>query len=432
MSLTQQNKRVYALADANSFYASAEKVFRPDLEGKPIVVLSNNDGCVIAQSKEAKAVLDIHMARPWFELEEEAKRHGVVVFSSNYELYADMSNRFMHTLRQFAPRQEVYSIDESFLEMTGIKRNLTEYGQEIKAAVKQWAKLPICVGFGQSKTLAKLANHCAKKQPVWEGVCDLTALPEDELNAILEKLPVSTVWGVGRRLEARLNKVGVMDVLRLKRADPKRIRDHFGVLLERTIKELNGECWLELDEMVAESKQVMSSRSFGARVAELDDLSQAISFHAANAAQRMRKQGLSANAVLVFIQNSPFDQAEYYGNSLSVALPAPMDCTLQINRAALWLLKQVYKPDVYYQKAGIMLMDLVPKGGRQSDLFGYSRGDAKASLLMGTVDSINKKYSRGTIRLASEGVQKTWAMRRSFKSPNYTGDWTEIPKAYAR
>ncbi|HSI22640.1 MAG TPA: translesion error-prone DNA polymerase V subunit UmuC [Methylophilaceae bacterium] len=429
MSLTQQNKRVYALADANSFYASAEKVFRPDLEGKPIVVLSNNDGCVIAQSKEAKAVLDIHMARPWFELEEEAKKHGVVVFSSNYELYADMSNRFMQTLRQFAPRQEVYSIDESFLEMTGIKRNLTEYGQEIKAAVKQWAKLPICVGFGHSKTLAKLANHCAKKQPAWEGVCDLTALPEHELNAILEKLPVSTVWGVGRRLEARLNKVGVMDVLRLKRADPKRIRDHFGVLLERTIKELNGECWLELDEIVAESKQVMSSRSFGARVTGLDDLSQAISFHAANAAQRMRKQGLSANAVLVFIQNSPFDQAEYYGNSLSVALPAPIDCTLQINRAALWLLKQVYKPDVYYQKAGVMLMDLVPKGGRQSDLFDYTRGDTKASLLMGAVDSINKKYSRGTIRLASEGVQKTWAMRRSFKSPNYTGNWNDLPKA---
>lgn len=427
MSSTQRSKCVYALADANSFYASAEKVFRPDLEGKPIVVLSNNDGCVIAQSKGAKAVLDIHMARPWFELEEEAKKHGVVVFSSNYELYADMSNRFMQTLRQFAPRQEVYSIDESFLEMTGIQRNLTEYGQEIKAAVKQWAKLPICVGFGHSKTLAKLANHCAKKQPVWEGVCDLTALPEHELNTILEKLPVSTVWGVGRRLEARLNKVGVMDVLRLKRADPKRIRDHFGVLLERTIKELNGECWLELDEMVAESKQVMSSRSFGARVTELNDLSQAISFHAANAAQRMRKQGLSANAVMVFIQNSPFDQAEYYGNSLSVALPATTDCTLQINRAALWLLKQVYKQGIYYQKAGVMLMDLVPNEGRQSDLFGYTQ-DSRVSKLMGTLDRINKKYDRGTIRLASEGVHKSWVMRRSYKSPNYTGDWKELPK----
>jgi DNA polymerase V len=204
MSSTQRNKRVYALADANSFYASAEKVFRPDLEGKPIVVLSNNDGCVIAQTKEAKAVLDIRMAKPWFELEAEGKKHGVVVFSSNYELYADMSNRFMQTLRQFAPRQEVYSIDESFLDMTGVQRNLTEYGQEIRGTVKQWTRLPICVGFGHSKTLAKLANHCAKKQPVWNGVCDLTALSEAEVDAILEELPVSTVWGVGRRLEVRL------------------------------------------------------------------------------------------------------------------------------------------------------------------------------------------------------------------------------------
>lgn len=429
MSSTPRINRVYALADANSFYASAEKVFRPDLEGKPIVVLSNNDGCVIAQTKEAKAVLDIRMARPWFELEAEAKKHGVIVFSSNYELYAEMSNRFMQTLRQFTPRQEVYSIDESFLEMTGIQRNLTEYGQEIKATVKQWTRLPICVGFGHSKTLAKLANHCAKKQPQWNGVCDLTALSEHELDAILEELPVSTVWGVGGRLEVRLNKVGVMNVRRLKRADPKRIRDHFGVLMERTVKELNGEPWLELDEMLQESKQVMSSRSFGARVTELQDLEQAISFHAANAAQRMRKQGLSANVVYAFIQNSPFDQAEYYGGSLTVALPAPTDCTLQINRAALWLLKQMYKPDVYYQKAGVMLMDLVPNEGRQSDLFGYTKEDSKSSELMGTVDRINKKYERGAIRLASEGVQKAWAMRRSFKSPNYTGDWKELPKA---
>jgi DNA polymerase V len=428
MSSTQRNKRVYALADANSFYASAEKVFRPDLEGKPIVVLSNNDGCVIAQTKEAKAVLDIRMAKPWFELEAEGKKHGVVVFSSNYELYADMSNRFMQTLRQFAPRQEVYSIDESFLDMTGVQRNLTEYGQEIKATVKQWTRLPICIGFGHSKTLAKLANHCAKKQPVWNGVCDLTALSENEVDAILEELPVSTVWGVGRRLEVRLNRVGIMSVRRLKKADPKRIRDHFGVLMERTVKELNGECWLELDEMLQESKQVMSSRSFGARVTELEDLKQAISFHAANAAQRMRKQGLSANAVYTFIQNSPFDQAPYYGPGLTVSVPAPTDCTLQINKAALWLLKQMYQPGIYYQKAGVMLMDLVPNEGRQTDLFGYTQ-DSKVSKLMGTLDRINKKYDRGAIRLASEGVHKSWAMRRSYKSPNYTGDWKELPKA---
>lgn len=239
---------------------------------------------------------------------------------------------------------------------------------------------------------------------------------------------MSTVWGVGSRLEAKLNRLGVQSVLRLKRADPKRIRDEFGVLLERTVKELNGEPWLELDEMLPPSQQVMSSRSFGARVAHLEDLQQAISFHAANAAQRMRKQGLYANAVYAFIQNSPFDQAEYYGNSRAVALPSPTACTLQITKAALWLLKQIYRRGIYYQKAGVMLMELVPESGKQGDLFGYSEDGSKADRLMRTLDRINEKYARGTVKLAAEGIQRAWSMRRSYKSPNYTGDWKEIPK----
>jgi DNA polymerase V len=420
-------RTVYALADVNSMYASCEEVFRPDLRGKPIVVLSNNDGCVIAQNKLAKQLLDIYMCRPWFELEKQAKKLGVVAFSSNYELYANMSNRFRATLNQFSPKQEMYSIDESFLDMTGINKNFSEYGQIIKKTVKQWTGLPICVGFGHSKTLAKLANHCAKKQDKWKGVCDFTALSAEELDNILVTLPVSKVWGIGSRLEAKLNKLGVDNVLRLKRADPKRIRDVFGVLLERTIKELNGEVWLSIDELLPEAKQVMSSRSFGTRVSELADLEQAVSFHASNASARLRKQGLYANAVYVFIQNSPFDNAPYYGNSRVVALPAPTDCSLQINRAALWLLKQIYLKNIYYQKAGVMLMELVPKGGQQRDLFGFSSSSPKATNLMSVLDSINQKYSKGAIKLASEGVDKAWSMRRSFKSPNYTGDWSELP-----
>ena len=428
MSYTSQNKPVFALCDANSFYASCEKVFRPDLRHKPVVVLSNNDGCVIAQSKEAKAMLDIYMCRPWFELEKEAKKLGVVEFSSNYELYANMSNRFMATLRQFAPRQEVYSIDESFLDLTGIRRDLVAYGQEIKNTVYQWTGLPICVGIANTKTLAKLANHCAKKQPVMNGVCDFTSMSQTELDSMMEKLPVSKVWGIGSKLEAKLNQVGVHNVLRLKRADPKRIRDQFGVLLERTIKELNGESWLELDETLPEAKQVMSSRSFGVRVNALADLEQAISYHAANAGERLRKHGLYANMVYVFIQNSPFDKAQYYGASRVVALPSPTDCTLQITRVALWLLKQIYEEGIYYQKAGVMLMELVPAGGQQKDLFSDNVHDTKKSNLMATLDSINSKYTKGTIKLASEGVEKVWVMRRSYKSPNYTGDWRELPK----
>ena len=428
MSFTSPNKPVYALCDANSFYASCEKVFRPDLRYKPVVVLSNNDGCVIAQSKEAKAMLDIYMCRPWFELEKQAKKLGVVEFSSNYELYANMSNRFMDTLKQFAPRQEVYSIDESFLDLTGIKRDLVAYGQEIKDTVFQWTGLPICVGIAHTKTLAKLANHCAKKQPTMNGVCDFTSMKQAELDSIMERLPLSKVWGIGGKLEAKLNKLGVHDVLRLKRADTKRIRDEFGVLLERTIKELNGESWLELDETLPEAKQVMSSRSFGSRVNTLQDLEQAVSFHATNAGERLRKHGLYANMVYVFIQNSPFDKAEYYGASRVVALPSPTDCTLQITKVALWLLKQIYKEGIYYQKAGVMLLELVPAQGQQTDLFSISAYDTKASNLMTTLDSINNKYSKGTIKLASEGTEKAWVMRRSFKSPNYTGDWAELPR----
>lgn len=426
MSLPHRNKQVYALADANSFYASCETVFRPDLMGKPVVVLSNNDGCVIAQSKEAKALLELWMCRPWFEVREEAQKLGVVAFSSNYELYGAMSNRFVDTLRQFTPRIEVYSIDESFLDMTGICHNLSSYGQEMKGIVKQWTGLPICVGFGHTKTLAKLANHCAKKQDQWNGVCDLTALSDHELDALLANLEVSRVWGVGSRLEKRLNALGVNNVSQLKQKDPKRIRDKFGVVLERTVRELNGEPWLELEQMLPEAKQVMSSRSFGHRVNNIKDLQEAISFHAATACERMRRKNLYANAMYVFIQNSPHDRDPYYCGSQTVALPSPTDCTMQVTKAALWLLKQVYKPGVYYLKGGVMLMDLVPEGGQQRDLFGYSKGDTKASSLMKTVDKLNQKYGRGTVHTAAQGIENTWTVRREFKSPNYLGSWDDL------
>lgn len=418
--------QVFALADVNSMYVSCELVFRPDIRGRPVVVLSNNDGCVIAQNAEAKAILEIYMCRPWFELEAQAKKMGVVAFSSNYELYANMSNRFVATLRHFTPHLEVYSIDECFLDLTGMKQDLTAYGQVIKNTVKQWTGLPICVGIGHTKTLAKLANHCAKKQSRFKGVCDLSSMSTHDTDQLMQALPVSKVWGVGSRLEASLNKLGVDNILRLKNADPKRIRDHFGVVLERTVRELNGESWLELDDVLPEAKQVMSSRSFGTRVSDLQALEEAVSFHATNAGHRLRKKGLFAQAVHVFIQNSPFDEVEFYGGSLSIGLPSPTDCSMKIANAALWVLKKIYKPNVYYQKAGVMLMDLVPSGGQQTDLFGYSDGATKASNLMATMDSINKKYSRGTIKLASEGVNKSWAMNRQFKSPNYTGDWNEL------
>ncbi|MBA4143998.1 MAG: Y-family DNA polymerase [Nitrosospira sp.] len=424
MSSTKPNRPVFALADANSFYASCEKIFRPDLRNSPVVVLSNNDGCVIAQSREAKA-LGIKMAGPWFEVEERAREIGAVAFSSNYELYANMSNRFMATLSQFSPRQEVYSIDECFLDLTGIRKDLVAYGQEIKETVTHWTGLPMCVGIGHSKTLAKLANYYAKKEPKLNGVCDFTRMSDNELDGVLKTLPVSSVWGIGRRLEVSLKALGLENVLRLKKANLRRIRDRFGIVMQRTVQELNGEPWPELDDVAPIAKQVMSSRSFGQRVESLQELREAISHHAANAAQRLRKQDLFASAVSVFIQNSPFDQAEFYGRTETVTLPAPTACSLQITNAALWLLKKMYQPQVYYQKAGVILSDLVPKEGQQTDLFAYS--SSRSGRLMDIVDKINSKYRRSTVHLASEGIDRNWSMRRSFKSPNYTGDWNELP-----
>lgn len=426
MSLTPSHRRVFALADVNSMYASCEEVFRPDIKGKPVVVLSNNDGCVIAQNKLAKATLEIYMARPWFEIKEAAEKLGTVVFSSNYELYADMSNRFAKILSRYSPRMEKYSIDEVFLEMTGIQVNYTEYGQKIKQDVSNSTGLPICVGFGYSKTLAKLANHCAKKQDHWNGVCDLTKLSNSELDAIMAELPVSKVWGVGNKLEAKLNKLGVFTVLRLKNADPKRIRDEFGVLLERTVRELNGEIWIEMEDELPEAKQVMSSRSFGVRASTIEDLSQAISFHAGIAAERMRSKGLYANGVYVFIMNSPHDQAPYYANSLSLGFPAPTNSTPKIAKAALWLLKKIYRPGVYYQKCGVMMLETVSSQGLQNDMFGFTDDDSKSQAVMSIMDKINKKYSKGTIKIAAEGDVQSWKMQRNFLSPNYTGDWNQL------
>lgn len=409
-------------------YASCEEVFRPDIRGRPVVVLSNNDGCIIAQNKLAKELLDSPMAEPYFKMRAMVEKIGAVVFSSNYELYANMSNRFAKVLSKYSPRMEKYSIDEVFLEMTGINVNYSDYGQTIKNDVMDSTGLPICVGFGHSKTLAKLANHCAKKQPHWNGVCDFTIMTDTELDAILETISVSKVWGVGHRLEKRLNKLGVFTALRLKNADPKRIRDEFGVLLERTVKELNGEVWIEMEDEIPEAKQVMSSRSFANRVSTIEQMREVISYHSSMAADRMRKKGLYANGVYVFMMNGRHDRDARKPDEWSIGFPAPTNSTLKINKAAQYILHRIFQPGIHYQKAGVMLLDTVAGSGLQTDLFGYSERDERSDSLMEVMDKINKKYSRGTIRLASEGKMESsgWEMQRKFKSPNYTGVWSEL------
>ncbi|WP_025871055.1 Y-family DNA polymerase [Methylobacillus glycogenes] len=429
MSNFMPSPTTYALCDANSFYASCEQVFRPDLRGKPVVVLSNNDGCVIAQNKEAKQKLALWMCRPWFEVEREARKHGVTAFSSNYALYADMSNRFIATLRQFSPVVEVYSIDESFLDLTGMQGDLFALGTSIKNTVQQWTGLGIGVGIGHSKTLAKLANHIAKRVEGFDGVCDLSSMPMKQQQQLLENLPVSCVWGVGSRLERKLNKLGVHNAWRLKQADPKRVRDEFGVILERTVRELNGEAWHSVGEDLPDAKQIISSRSFAKRLTDLQELSAAVSFHASNAALRMRAKGLYTSALYVSINNGLHDQAAFFHAGQFLALPSPTNCSIQLTQAALWVLRRIYRPGIYYLKAGVMLSELVSSAGQQQDLFGFSAPTPKSQRLMATLDSINQRYKRGTIKLAAEALGDDWGMRRAFLSPSYTTEWSGLPKA---
>ncbi len=255
--------RSIALVDCNKFYVSCERVFNPGLEGRPVVVLSNNDGCAVARSNEVKA-LGVKMGAPWFQLKDLARQHGIIAYSSNYALYADMSNRVMSILSAFSPDQEVYSIDECFLDLSGFRRrSLTDYGQEIRQRIRQWTGLPVCVGIGASKTLAKLANHVAKKNPQFRGVCDLDAMPPQQQDAWLDRIEVGEVWGIGRQLAPKLQQIGIRSVLDLKRSDPATLNARFSVLMEKTIRELNGVLCIELEEMAAPRQQIISSRSFG-------------------------------------------------------------------------------------------------------------------------------------------------------------------------
>ena len=420
--------RSIALIDVNNFYVSCERVFNPKLKNKPIVVLSNNDGCAISRSNEVKE-LGIAMGAPWFRMQDLVKQHGIVGLSSNYALYADMSNRVMSILRDFSPNQEVYSIDECFLDLTGFNFvNLAEYGQTMRRRILDWTGLPVCVGIGATKTLAKLANHCAKKQPVFNGVCNFNALTDEALTNILAGLPVGEVWGVGRKLSPKLNAIGIHTALDLKNADPHRIKQQFSVVMQKTVMELNDTVCIELEEISPPKKQILSSRSFGHSVADYNSLAESITLYMSRAAEKLRKQGSCAGSVFVYIRTSPFKLDEpQYGKGLTIPLPIPTDDTRQLVKIALWSLKRIYKPGFKYAKAGVMLCELVSANEVQPDFFDAKNFGDEKSKVMGVLDSINKKMGRGTMKLASEGFKQNWRMKQGNKSPNYTTQWKDIP-----
>lgn len=410
-----------ALIDVNNFYVSCERAFNPRLENKPVVVLSNNDGCTISRSNEAKA-LGIKMGTPWFKLKEFAHQENVTTLSSNYTLYLDMSHRVMTLLSKFSPDQEIYSVDESFLDLTTFKsKDLIKYGQQIKTKIKQWTGLPVSIGIGSTKTLSKLANHIAKKNPSFKGVCNLNVMGQDTLDTWMSHIPVSDVWGVGRSLAPKLNQLGIMTVLNLKHADPDYIRQQFSIVLEKTVRELNGVMCMELKDVEEPNKEIMVSRSFGRRVKDKSELIEAVTYYTSRAAERMRKQESVATSLYVYIRTSQHDDKKQYANGVNIPLFQPSDDTMVLTSAALLGLDYIYRDGFNYQKAGITLCNLISKHKVQGSLF----NDTISNSRMKIMDTINQRW-KGKLRLGSEGVKKEWEMRANFKSRNYTTNWDQL------
>lgn len=423
--------RRIALVDVNNFYVSCERVFRPDLEGKPVVVLSNNDGCVVARSAEVKA-LGIPMGQPWFQMKALAREHRILAFSSNYTLYGDLSARVMSVLGQFAPDQEVYSIDESFLDFTRQPQlDLTATGQAIRHRVKQWVGVPVSVGIGSTKTLAKLANHIAKKQPVWKGVCDLDTLAPPDRDALLARIEVREVWGVGRQTAGKLAAQGIVSVADLKAADPRRIGERYSVVLERTVRELRGDACIDLEEDAPPKQQIIASRSFGAPVWTEAELAESLRAYMGRAAEKLRRQHGVAGRVGVWLETNRHRlQDAQYHPSATLPLAVPSDDTAVLTQAARTLLHHLFREGYRYVKAGVMLLELGERGVEQGQLFADAppASNPARSALMATLDRVNAKWGKGTLGIGSAGLQqpRRWAMKRGTMTPAYTTRWSDL------
>jgi DNA polymerase V len=422
-------KTVFALVDCNNFYASCEKLFRPDLKHTPVVVLSNNDGCVVARSKEAKA-LGLKMGVPLFQVQDEIRQHGIVCFSSNYALYADLSNRVMTIIEQEAPRVEVYSIDEAFMDLTGVDHavDLLTFGKKVKAKVDQWTGITVGVGIAPTKTLAKLANNAAKKYPATGSVVDL--MDPDRQKRLLALVDVSDVWGVGRRTTEKLRSRGIHTALDLANADPKTIRSEFSVVMERTVRELNGVSCLDLECVRPAKQQIICSRSFGHKVTDKQELREAIAKYTTRAAEKLRGEKRLCRVVSVFIRTSPFIPNEpQYARTLSAELPNPTDDTRDLLEVAEVLFHRIYRAGFRYAKGGVMLADFYEHGAFQQDLFRSNSTKFNSKALMNVVDKINHS-GLGNVFFASQGVSPQWSMKREHLSPAYTTRWDELPKVF--
>jgi DNA polymerase V len=418
-------KEIYALVDCNNFYASCERVFRPNLARKPVGILSNNDGCIVAMSKEMKD-LGITRGVPYFQIKHLIKKHDITIFSSNYSLYGDMSARVMKTLATFSPEIEIYSIDEAFLSLQGIeKEKLTEFGQNIRQTVQKWTGIPVSVGIGRTKTLAKIAARIAKKYPGYRNVFDITDHPK--LDNILETIPVEKIWGVGFQYAKMLKKYGYNNAFELTNAPDNWVKKRMTIVGLRTVKELRGISCLELETDMLSRKQIVSSRSFGQPVTKLEELQEAAASYCTRAVEKLREQDLVASQVMVYLTTNRFKNEPQYANFISAKIPVPSAYTPDFLVKVKEMLKSIYRSGYSYKKVGIMISDIVHQKNAPLDFFAPCYLDDKRKIIMDKVDSVNRRWGSGTLRYAASGMEQKWSMRREFLTPRYTTCWQELP-----
>jgi len=421
MSFTQHTKKI-ALVDCNSFYVSCERLFNPKLRNKPVVVLSNNDGCIISRSTEAKA-LGIKMGEPYFKAKNIIIKNNVKVFSSNYSLYGDLSRRVMRTLKRFNSEMEVYSIDEAFLDLSNFPDNEIEgVGKEIRSIVLKWTGIPTSIGIAKTKTLSKVANHIAKKKQ--SGVVSLIGV--ENIDPILEKVEVNDIWGVGKQLTKFYHKNGIYNAKQLKNKSNTWIKKSSNVLSSRTAMELKGISCIGLEKTSAKRKSCVVSRSFGQRIEDFQELKEAVASYSLNASEKIRSEALVAKSITIFIRTSPF-QSRYgfYSNSKTIDFPIATNNSIEIVKAALSGLETIFKTGYSYQKAGVLLSHL-SNSSNGKNLFS-SIQDEKINTLMKSIDNTNYRYGRSTLSLASAGVHKKWNMRRKHSSKIDTADFYCLP-----
>lgn len=412
-----------ALVDGNSFYASCESIFRPDLQGQPIVVLSNNDGCIVARNKEAKA-LGVPDLEPYFMHRGFLEKHRVHVFSSNYELYGDISRRMMNILGSMVGDTEVYSIDECFLRLLSTTKDYQAFGRELKDAVLQQIGMPTCVGIAPTKTLSKLANRAAKKIPRLGGVCTLDTDVRREW--VLRRFGTRDIWGVGARISARLADMGIHTAYDLACASPKNIRKQFSVMTERTVRELNGEACFELEQQPEPKQQIICSRSFSRKIHDRVELRQAVSKYAERAAEKLREQDGLTNSMLVFVDL--MKNGHRWSRQRLVKLDMHTNDSRVISRAAMQAVGEIFQEGEPHHKAGVILLELVARKPEQLHFFTPQQSD-QSRRLMASVDAVNQRFGRDTLHLASRGIAPSWTLARRMLSPAYTTRWEDLPRA---